>query len=224
MTKRAALEELAAGIVALDDREFQDDPWFWACEVLQTIDEATQQVLPWPRDNGYLKELFAALETERLLAVPKSRRMMGSWAVSARATHRARYHPNHAIFLQSETEDKAAYLVDKRCAWIEDHLEAPYRRVYQSLKTTKGAIGRMTYPDTGSYLWAIPQGDSVIRAYTFSVLICDEMDFQPEGRQALVAALPIAEKGARLILLSSSNGPGGVIAGLCREVGFVRFA
>ena len=114
--------------------------------------------------------------------------------------------------------------MDKRCTFIEDHLEAPYRRAYQSLKTTKGAIGRITYESTGSYLWAIPQGDSVIRAYTFSVLISDEMDFQPEGHQALVAALPIAEKGAKLVLLSSSNGPSGVLAGICRDVGFLRFA
>jgi hypothetical protein len=74
--------------VGLDNREFQDDPWFCACEMVHTIDEATQQAPPRPRDHAYLEALFAALGTERLLAVPKSRRMMGSWAVSAWATHR----------------------------------------------------------------------------------------------------------------------------------------
>jgi hypothetical protein len=212
-----------APAVERKDRRYRGDAWSWACEQVRTIDEATQQVLPWP-DKTYLRELFHALDTEPLLAIPKSRRMMGSWGVSAWAVHRARYFENNAIFVQSETEDKAAYLLDKRAAFIEDHIASEYRRAFASHRTIKGAIGRITYAETGSYLWAIAQGDSVIRAYTFSVLISDEMDFQPEGHKAFVAALPTAEKNARLILLSSSNGPGGVIAGLCREVGFVRFA
>src|SRR5207249_3130875 len=118
---RTALEQTAMGLVELDDRGFRDDAWLWATALVKTIDEATQRVRPWPVDKGYLHEFFDALEQERLIAVPKSRRMMGSWGACAWGVHRARYHANHAIFIQSETEDKASYLVDKRCAFIEDH-------------------------------------------------------------------------------------------------------
>ncbi|KKK62562.1 hypothetical protein LCGC14_3003110, partial [marine sediment metagenome] len=65
--------------------------------------------------------------------------------------------------------------------------------------------------------------DDVIRTYTFSKLVMDESEFQTEGNAAFIAALPIAEKGAKLVVLSSSNGPGGVLAGLCADVGFTRF-
>lgn len=222
-TERAHREDLALALTTLNERTYRADPWLWAAEQVSTEDEARQGIYPWPADKVYLHELFDALERERLLAIPKSRRMMVSWAVCTWATHRARYYPHHAIFIQCDTEDKAAFFIDKRCAFIEDHLPAPYRRAYHALKTVKGVIGRLTYQETGSYLWAIPQGDNVIRAHTFSVLIADEMDFQPEGHRAFAAALPIAEKEAKLVLISTSNGPTGVIAGLCREVGFVRF-
>jgi phage FluMu gp28-like protein len=171
-----------------------------------------------------LNELADIIDSEPLIAIPKSRRMMVTWLLAAWVTHRARYTPHQAIFWQSENEDKAAAAVSKRCAWIEDHLEHPDQRLpYTSIKTAKGEIGRMTYRSTGSYIWAIPQGGDALRQYTPSVWVCDEVEFQDKATEALVAAMPFAEKGAKLILISSSNGPRGVLAEMCKEVGFVRF-
>lgn len=222
---RVKLEPLA-GAVAEDARHrYATDPWAWLTEQVITVDEATQRALPWPADKPYLQEVLHALQTERLLVLPKSRRMLVTWLLGAWGAWHARHRPHHAVFYQSENEEKAAFIVDKRCAFIEDHLRDPcFRLPYKSIKTAEGLIGKLTYRDTGSYLWAIPQGDSAVRTFTFSILVMDEADFQPEGRAALQAALPIAEKGAQLILTSSSNGPVGVVAGLCREVGFSRFA
>jgi len=55
------------------------------------------------------------------------------------------------------------------------------------------------------------------------VVILDEADFQDEGHEALVAALPFGEKQGRVVLVSSSNGPGRPVAEICKKVGFVRF-
>lgn len=180
-------------------------------------------MLPWP-DKDYIHDLVWCLNHESAIFIPKSRRMMASWTCAAWAVYKARYFPYNAIFVQSETETKAAYITDKRCTFIEEHLREPLlRRGYKSIRTCEGLIGRITYAETGSYIWAIPQGDDVIRSYTFSILFMDESEFQPEGQKALVGALPTLEKGAQLIIASTSNGPQGILADVCRSIGFTKF-
>jgi hypothetical protein len=210
-------------LLAAMDEEYKNDPWLWLTNEVITQDEATQVAIPWP-DKEYLKDLFWLFQHEAIICLPKSRRMMVSWACSAWAVFNARYFPHHAIFYQSETEEKSAFIIDKRCQFIENNLREPLlRRKYKPIKTHQGLVGRMTYEDTGSYIWAIPQGDDAIRSYTFSLLIMDESEFQPEGRKALGSALPTAEKHAQLIIPSTSNGPQGVLADICRACGFTKF-
>jgi hypothetical protein len=205
------------------DEDYKANAWLWLTEQVWTQDEASQQIRRWP-DKPYLQELCAFIEAEPMLALPKSRRVMATWLVAGWCTHRARYFPHNAIFIQSEVEGKAAFVVDQRCVFIEDHLEEPrLRRPYHAVRTHDGAIGRVTYNATGSYLLAIAEGGEKMRTFTPSVLVLDESEFQPRGHQALVAALSMVEKKAKIILLSSSNGPIGVMAGICREAGFRRW-
>jgi hypothetical protein len=218
--------EVQQFLLELDD-EYRHDIWLWLTNEVNTRDEATQQMRPWPHKD-YLRELIEIIRAPEngLIAVPKSRRMMVSWTFAVLAVYEARYEPHHAIFIQSETEDKAAFITDKRCAFVEDNLNEPYlRRKYRAIRTTKGAIGRITYEPTDSYIWALPQGDSVIRTYTFSRLYMDESDFQAEGHQALDAALSIAEnnKNSKIVLVTTSDGPQGVCADICRGAEFVRY-
>jgi phage FluMu gp28-like protein len=225
--RTSALKGLTTGevraVLAELDSEYQRNPWAWFMNEVNTQDEATQAMLPWP-DKSYLRDLVWVLDHEKGVVIPKSRRMMVSWICAAWAVYRARYQPHHAIFYQSETEEKAAFITDQRCIFIENNLREPLlRRKYKAIKTHQGLVGRITYADNGSYIWAIPQGDDAIRSFTFSILIMDESEFQPEAEKALVSALPIWEKGAQLIILSTSNGPQGILAGICRDVGFTKF-
>ena len=205
------------------DQEYKSNPWSWFMGELQTQDEATQAMRHWP-DKDYLHDLVWVLDHEKAVFIPKSRRMMASWTMAAWSVYKARYWPHHAIFIQSETEEKAAFITDKRCAFLENNLREPMlRRKYKPIRTHQGLIGRITYEETDSYIWAIPQGDDVIRSFTFSILIMDESEFQPEGEKALVSALPTLEKGAQLIVASTSNGPKGILADVCRDIGFTKF-
>lgn len=204
------------------DADYKADPWLWLTEQVWTKDEASQQIRRWP-DKVYLQELCAFIDSEPMLALPKSRRIMATWLVAGWCTHRVRYFENNAIFIQSEIEVKAAYVVE-RCVFVEEHLDEPrLRRPFQALRTSKGAIGKVTYSGTGSYLLAMAEGGEKMRTFTPSVLVLDESEFQQQGHQALVAALSMVEKQAKIILLSSSNGPIGVMAGICREAGFRRW-
>jgi len=217
--------QAAVDIMAARNAIYRADINRWLRDCVWTVDEATQTQAKWPSDLVYLSELLAFVNENAMVAIPKSRRMMVSWALAAWCTHRARFFPNNAIFWQSESEDKAAFVVQNRCEFIEDHIEPePFRRTYSSIRTTKGVVGRITYRDTKSYIWGIPQGGDVLRTYTPAVLVMDECDFMQEGPAALTAALPAVEKGSKLILISSSNGPGGILAGICKDVGIRSWA
>ena len=114
-------------IKATENRYDKADIWRWLTDKVWTIDEASQERAKWP-DKVYLRELFAAIDECPMLAIPKSRRMMVTWAVAAWCVHRARFFPNVAVFWQSETEDKAAYVVQNRAAYIEDNITpSPFR-------------------------------------------------------------------------------------------------
>lgn len=206
------------------DEHYMQNPHDWFAHQAWTNDEAEQATRPW-KDAVYVRDLITVFQHERRVAIPKSRREFASWTCAGWLWYNARFFENQACFFQSEIEDKAAFIVEHRCMFLEDHITFPeLRRKYRAIRTNKGLVGRMNYSKSGSYVWGIPQGADAIRTYTFSILVMDESEFQNEGADALVAALPTVEKKAQIILLSSSNGPGGVLAGICKEAGFVKFS
>lgn len=214
----------AVDILAARQLVYKYDINRWLKECVKTVDEASGEIIPWPTDKAYLAEFFKVISESSMVAVPKSRRMMISWAMAAYCLHRARYWENQAVFIQSETEGKSAYILDKRCVFMEENQPRGIRRVYKTIRTADGSVGRMTFRDTGSYIWAIAQGGDVLRAYTPSLLFLDEVEYMAEGHQSLTAALPMVEKGCKLVLVSSSNGPSGVLAGICKDVGIRSWA
>lgn len=222
-------DELAEAMTTLlvqANARYRDDCWRWLCEQVFTIDEASKEIRPWPAEKEYLRELLEndLIGNYQPLAIPKSRRMMVSWLVAAWSVWLARFHPNNAIYIQSETEDKAAFLVDSRCQFIEDHLRVPaLRKTYEATKTKGGQTGRLHYEATRSFIRAVAQGGNVARTFTPSVWIMDECEFQPEAAEALAAALPFVEKRMKLVLISSSAGPRGILAEICRGIGFTRW-
>lgn len=205
------------------DARYSKDPWLWATECVTTQDEASGKALKFPADREYLHDLFDIIEAESLIAIPKSRRVFVTWAVAIYLSWRARYKKHQALFIQSETEDKSAYVIDKRCVFLEDALPAAFRRPYKAIRTIKGAIGQIIYDETQSYIKGIAQGRDALRAFTPSIVMMDECEFQQEGRASLTAALPFAEKGAKIILISTSNGSAGPLADIARSAGFVSY-
>jgi len=220
---RDDLEFATLAQVELLNREYAEDFYLWCVDLVRTSDEATQQLLAFPSDKAYLKDLAYILQHEPRVAIPKSRRMFVSWLVSLYCQWKARFHPHNAIFFQSDTESKSAYITDKRIKFVEDNLDPLFRKDYEVLKTKSGLVGRITYKSTGSYVWAIASGDSQIRSYTPSVLVMDEIEFHGEGAASMAAALATIEKKAQIIVISTSNGPGKPLAQICAGAGFNRW-
>jgi len=221
--------EEAAALLAFKeelDIQYAQDPWKFFCQQVITKDESAEiteanqdRRYPWPKHHEYLKEVIQVLRNEPLVAIPKSRRMMVSWLLSAFFVWDARYHPNGALFYMSETEQKAAFAVDKRCYFIETNLKDPaFRRTPSTSKTKTGLIGHITY-ENDSYIWALASGGDVLRQYTATRIFLDESEFQDEASETVRAALPMVENGAQLILASSSGGPIGIMAELADAMG-----
>jgi hypothetical protein len=219
--EEAALSHLVAIQLELKRREWSRNCWLWATECVYTKDEATQKKTPFPKDWLYVRDIFQVLDQEQMIVFPKSRRMFVSWAVATWVLHRIRFHDYYSIYWQSLQEAKAAYIVDERIKFMEDNLNPLFRIPYTAVKTKSGLVGKLIY--NNSYVLAIPQGDDQIRSFTPSALICDEIEHQPEGPEAITAALSTVEKDSKIVLIGTSDGPGKPIASICDEVGFYNF-
>jgi hypothetical protein len=214
--RQAELDELMA-----------NDCWRWCCQLVMTLDEAadgeTSRIRRWPKHLDYLRIIFDVLNNEQFVIIPKSRRMLVTWLVCAWMVHSARYHKLSANFILSETEQKAAFCVDKRCHFIEQNLRlAEFRKPLDTLRTKTGLIGRMTYPNE-SYIWGISSTGDALRTYTVSKVLVDEIEFIDQQVAVVRSLLPLLESGAQGILVSSSNGPTGVLAEYCRTVEFGKW-
>jgi hypothetical protein len=217
---------LLVELAVKDKTLYPHDFWSWASDLVMTIDEASMEQRAWPKDKAALRDVVSVLDDpdEHLIAIPKSRRMFMSWLLATWCLHKIRYLENVAVLWQSEVESKAAYVIDKRMKWVEEHLKIEgMDRKFDQIKTSEGQVGKMTYVLTQSWVKAVAQGPDVMRVYTPTIVVIDESDFQPQAADALTAALPFAEKMGKVILVTSSNGPGQPVAELCKEIGFTRW-
>ena len=207
------------------DLLYRHSPARWMKDQVRTVDEATGGIRPW-MDEVIVDEVVHALRTEKLLLFPKSRRRFITWTVSGFWVWDARFNKHHLNLIQSLNEEKAAFVVDARCKFIEDNLATPMlRRPYDSWKGSEGLVKRMKYKHTESTIRGVKEGGDAVRTYTITRIFLDESEFQPHAHEAMAAAKPLMEpdKDVQIVLASSSNGPSGPIASLCREVGFTKF-
>lgn len=181
------------------------DPWYpIKAGYVWTLDQTDykQPVKLFPaRDN--LKLLTKEWEDNRLLLVPKSRRMMLSWLMCWLHLWMAMFHPGRSIFVVSDKEAKSDELV-RRCEFMFDNL--PGDRILKPQVRTKHCL--LEFPGLNSYIMGIPSGASQLRQYTASALLFDEFAFWDNAMETLGAARPTIEGGGRLTIISSAeDGP-----------------
>jgi hypothetical protein len=161
----------------------------------------------WALEYGYEMEFLDHLFKASILFVEKSRQVMATWLVCCYLLWRARSYPHQLILVQSKREDDAANLVFTkeptmaRMSFMESTLPEPLRLV----QWPKGGSYAHLYFPNGSHVWAIPEGGSIIRSNTPSVIFSDEAAYQPELGEAFTAALPAISGGGQGIFVSSAN-------------------
>lgn len=167
--------------------------------------QAATHALCWGFPMAHLERLY---ETH-ILFLEKSRQVMMTWLTCAYLLWRAKYHGQQLILVQGKRAEDIDALVclregdneNARIAFMENHLPAHLRDLDFS---RKGATRqRRLYFPNGSEIAGIPQGKSIIRSRTPSVLFSDEAAFQPAFYDAYGAALPAINGGGQGIFISS---------------------
>ena len=208
----AEQQEVARGVLPAVIQQCAEDGRFFLTFVT-TIDEAdpTAPTKPFPK-HDYLLQLWDTLATSQRVVVAKSRQMLVSWAVAAFCVWTARSKPHQAIFWQSQQHDDAMAMValpsgpvEGRCQFLENHLD-PWLR--QPIKTSEGFI---QYPN-GSFIRAVAGGADKVRGKVFSIYVGDEFAYQEDQDGVLTTILPLIQKGARAILVSTPNGSNNAFA------------
>src|SRR5438067_7984873 len=109
-------KELTDKSAELPNRKVQD-PLNWLQHHAQTKDPHWREVgarspyRPFP-DKPYFRAIVEALQREPVLFCAKSRDLMLSWLFVGYFTHKAMTTPGVEVLVQSQTEEKAAELID----------------------------------------------------------------------------------------------------------------
>ena len=183
------------------------DGLFWL-KWVKTRDEADPAVTlkPFPLQLEYVRELWTVLQSSQRVVVAKSRQMLVSWVAAAFCLWTARFKENQACYWQSQQWDEA---VEKVCMptggfmgriqFMERHLPEWMRQ------NVKESEGRIQFPN-GSIVQSLAGGADKARGKTFSLFIADEFAHQEDQRGVFLTVMPLIQKGAKAVFISTPNG------------------
>jgi len=183
--------------------QIQADPWeFLKC--VRTLDQVDRKnpIKPFPVHFEYLELYVRVWERERLLAVPKSRRMRMSWTNVALYLWDAMFNVgrNHAFV--SKKEDDSDELV-KRADFIYENLD-PIKLPRELLPAKICKYCELSFRDINSRIGGYPSGSDQLRQHTFSGILGDEVAFWPNAAEMYASSFPTIEGGGRMTLVSSA--------------------
>lgn len=187
------------------------DGWYWVKHHVKTRDEADRSessVKPFPAEPA-LEAIWNVLEhsPSKLFVIAKSRQIMASWITCCFALWSGRFHANRQIVWQTKKEDDAKDMVSHGDQALD---EARMQFIEMRLPNWMGHKRRFK---DGQILWgngskivAVPEGGNQVRSKTTSLVVIDEAAYQEQFRAAWTAALPLLNKEARMIAMSTANG------------------
>jgi hypothetical protein len=162
--------------------------------ILNATNETWEPFTLWPAQRGILDDLH----NNRQLVILKARQLGLTWLCLAYALWRMVFYPIATIAIFSRIEIDAQELLDKR-------LKGMWERLPIWMKTAFVAEDNKTK-------WELSTGSSAMafatnggRQYTFSLVMVDEADFQPDLPSLLNAVKPTIDAGGRMWLISSAN-------------------
>jgi hypothetical protein len=184
------------------------DPLNWLQRHTQTKDPHWREVgadspyRPFP-EKPYFRPIIETLRREPIVFCLKSRDLMLSWLVAGFFTHDCMTHPGVEILFQSQTEEKAAELVDYAKCLYERQDEDIKDRYPLAQSLGKQSSLELNFRD-GNRIVGIPHGADKIRSYHPTALFIDEAAFIPDADASFNEAIAAVQK----IVALSSAGPG----------------
>jgi hypothetical protein len=156
-----------------------------------------------PHLRALYRELFLAEQEGVPVLIPKSRQMQITWGVDAYLLARGLTRRNQLIILQTKREDDAGSLME-RITFMYEHLPQWLKSIRPRVTGLRENRYKVEIPCLGNKIWGIPQGAEIIRSNTVSVFFSDEVDFQPDGRASVRAAMPSVAGGGLAIFVSTA--------------------
>ena len=202
----AELEErkrnLAGGpeVIAGNMKRWHAHPWHMIEDgVIWTLDQVDMKnpIKQFP-DHRWLRVITEEWLEHKLLAIPKSRRMMMTWLMIYLHLWLAMFHEGVSVYMVSDSEKKSADMVTK-AEFIFDHI--PAGTILKPEMHAKHCL--MDFPKLHSYMMGIPEGANQMRQYTATALYFDEFPFWERPSESLGAARPCIDGGGRLTIVSS---------------------
>lgn len=189
---------------------YAHNPWEFLRDCVFTLDQVSQNdtIKPFPAYLEYVEFLAKLWIRERLLAIPKSRRMICSWTFISLYTHDTIFNPGRFNAFVSKKEDDSADLIS-RAEFI--YKKIPAWRIPRALLPAlkNGKMSKqppvMEFEEIHSKLQGFPQGPDQMRQYTLSGMLFDEWAFWEEAQASYSAARPTLEGGGRLTGISSRS-------------------
>jgi hypothetical protein len=184
-------------------KKIRNDPYAFACELVYTKDEKDLKnpIKKFPADLEYLKLYFKLWQRERLLAVPKSRRMFLSWATLILYLHDTMFNIGRQTAVISRKEDDADDLLE-RMKFILDNIPPEFPR--ELIPKYKKTFCCLEFPEVGSRILAFASGADQLRSYAASGILADECAFWPDAKEMYSATFPIIEDTGRMTMISSA--------------------
>jgi len=167
------------------------------CTLFNATERTWKPFLLWPAQ----RQVLELLGEHHRVVVLKARQLGLTWVCLAYLLWHVLLHPAAVIGIFSRREEDAQELLDFRLKGMYDRLpplfrEHPGAAVYENSKTRwvlANGSTVMAFPTTGG------------RQYTFSVVLVDEADFQPDLPALLSAVEPTVAAGGQILLVSSTN-------------------
>ena len=192
-----------AQMVARVVDKWSRNPWAFIRDACRTVDEADNGAVKRFPDLPYLRHTCETWEKHKMLAIPKSRRMLLTWVMLALHLHLALFTPRSAVFVQSKKADDSDYLIgDNRMMFLYNNLPKWLHRY--GLPQARYKQYQVSFSN-GSIVKAIAQGPDQLRQYTATAVLCDEIAFWEQAASTWRALKPVIQGGGRVTLLSSAN-------------------
>lgn len=187
------------------------EPWYFIRYFVNTFDEHEFTDLafskPFPNKAVY-RIIVRAWKEIDVLHIEKSRQIMMTWLMCALYLWLVMFFPVKRVVLQSKKEDDANAILD-RARHIYELLQSMNLPGLPEAKVFSGKIGTNTnisFPKIKGEISSIPQGPDIIRSRTYSGILADEMNHQPQYRDGHAAAMPAISNGARYTGQGTANG------------------
>jgi len=180
------------------------DPWEFCVRCVFTLDQVDKKnpVKKFPSHYKYLKLYTRVWEREKLIIVPKSRRMFMSWCNIALYLHDTMFSVGRTNVFQSKKEEDSDALIE-RAKFILEHI--PESEIPKDLiPAWEKTYCHLKFPEIHSEIVGVPQGADQHRSLTASGVLFDEFAFWEKAEDTYSAAMPTIEGGGRCTIISSA--------------------